>query len=100
MSNTSTTGAARKNTRPTKSDFLSLASGLRCRPGDLAVIVSGNSLDGIGAIIEVISPYSIDEEGFLWHARTKGRPLNCVDIRTHIPLPPTTEFVIYDCCLR
>lgn len=54
---------------------------LRCRPGDLAVIVTAENLENIGALVEVIGPPGAatgslsGDPGFLWWVRAVGRPM-------------------------
>lgn len=59
-----------------RTDILSLASGLRCKPGDLAIVGGRYSFEeNLGCIVEVISAACIDEDGFCWHIRSTGRAL-------------------------
>lgn len=57
-------------------NLLSLASGLRCRPGDLAIVTYSSCPENIGAIVEILKPACIPEEyGFEWSVVSVGREL-------------------------
>lgn len=99
--NTSTTTPNNKGSVPRRVDILSLASGLRCKPGDLAIVVDCAFPEVLGAIVEIVRPYGFDEKGkFLWDVKTTGRSLRVVDIVTNRELPPSNVFAAYDNCLR
>jgi hypothetical protein len=78
MSNTSITVPGRKDdARPRPFSIVSLASGLRCEPGDLAIVGGKDAFEeNLGCIVEVIAAaYISDEHGFMWSVRSVGRPL-------------------------
>lgn len=80
--NTSTTDRNRKgDARPQPFGILSLASGLRCKPGDLAIVTGKDAFDeNLGCIVEVISAaYISDMHGFMWNIRSVGRPMKIVN---------------------
>jgi hypothetical protein len=94
-------------------DVFKLSSGLRCKPGDLAIIVSSEFPENIGAIIEIEKSADAwgKSHGYDWEAKSVGRKIKgrdlksnvecsfteiyCVDYRlvpvTGLPLDETTE---------
>lgn len=60
-----------------RTDILSLASGLRCKPGDLAIVGGRHTFkENLGCIVEIIAAaYISDQFGFLWSVRSVGRPM-------------------------
>lgn len=62
---------------PEKPSILRLASGLRCAPGDLAIVGGKDAFDeNLGCIVEVVGAgYMHEMHGFLWAIRSVGRPL-------------------------
>lgn len=70
-------------------------SNLRCRPGDLAIIISSMYSNLIGRIVNVESPYA--EQG-KWNVRLTGTPALGLVIGTNT-LIVTDEWVFKDSSL-
>lgn len=69
--------AAKSSARPERTNILSLASGLRCKIGDLAIVGGKRAFkENLGCIVEVIGvAFMSDEHGFCWQVRSVGRPM-------------------------
>lgn len=91
----------KSSARPERTDILSLASGLRCKPGDLA-IVGGNRVfdENLGCVVEIIEAAGIfDDFGFCWRVRSVGRPMKVIDKDDRSKVWFNTEGVSPDRCL-
>lgn len=64
----------------TRVDIFKLASGLRCKVADLAIIVSSRWTENIGAIVEILAADTIDGDGFNWTVKNTGRRLWGTDV--------------------
>lgn len=55
---------------------------MKCRPGDLAVILPGALPENIGAFVTVITPYRIDSAfGMVWWVRAQQPLMSDVGVR-------------------
>lgn len=62
----------------TSSNIVKLASGLRCKPGDLAIVGGNSYIENLGCIVEVIRPMGPIpgfEDVFIWEIRSTGRAM-------------------------
>lgn len=97
MANISTAAGGRKGDVRPQFNLSSLASGLRCRPGDLAIITSAAFPEAIGAIVEVIKAAQFDTDGkFLWHVKSCGRKIRVIHTDTREEMLPHHDFLVWD----
>lgn len=98
----------------TRINIVKLASGLRCKPGDLAIVGGRSFAENLGCIVEVLRPMGPVpgwEDVFIWEVRSTGRsqktegaigdqigfhevcgtPDSCLTPITGLPLEESTE---------